>query len=313
MSKSKFITIAGVSERDIDLLLLEEFIASTRFCEWFISKIAFSEAKGANIEDVKRSVTHSTGESDLEITLINPEKNRYRLLIENKVNAGFQPEQAERYKQRGETYIQHDDIQQYKTILVAPQAYFPNELKGFDARVNYEVLCEWFEHHSLLGERTRYKLSLLQSAIEKGTTGYQMIADAPVTNFWTAYWTLLQEIAPELDMEEPGNKPAGSTFIYFRGFDLPKGVSLCHKLTHGYIDVQFARMGERVSELKTQYSPYLTDKMKMTQAGKSAVIRLHVPQLSIAETFESQQENVIQGIEAAKQLLKWYQETSLSL
>ncbi len=114
-------------------------------------------------------------------------------------------------------------------------------------------------------------------------------------------------------MEELGNKPAGSTFLYFRSLDLPKGVRLCHKLTHGYIDLQFAGMGEKLSELNMQYRPYLAENMKIARAAKSAVIRLHVPQLSFTETFESQHEDVIQGIEAAKQLLKWYQETSLSL
>ena len=112
-----------------------------------------------------------------------------------------------------------------------------------------------------------------------------------------------------MHIEEPGNKPAGSSFVYFRGLDLPKGISLCHKLTHGYIDLQFAGMGLNISELKKRYIPYLNENMKIAKAGKSAVIRVNVPKLSIADKFESQKDKVIQGVEAAKNLLKWYHET----
>ena len=162
MSDMKSVTIAGVSERDIDLLLMEEFIASTSFCEWFLSNISIPQCNGSAVEEVKRSVTHSTGESDLEVTLINSDRQRFRLLIENKVTAGFQPDQAKRYRKRGETYIQNAEIDDYKTVLIAPDAYFHNELKGFDVRINYETIYEWFEHQSTLGQRTHYKLSLLQ-------------------------------------------------------------------------------------------------------------------------------------------------------
>ena len=41
MSEIGTIAIAGVSERDIDLLLLEEFIASPDFASWFVAQIGF--------------------------------------------------------------------------------------------------------------------------------------------------------------------------------------------------------------------------------------------------------------------------------
>ncbi len=99
---------------------------------------------------MKRSVTDSTGESDLEITLINSNQQTYKILIENTVNAGFQPEQAERYTQRGENYVQNSEICDYTTVLVAPETYFQNELKGFNARVNYEMICAWFANQRVL-------------------------------------------------------------------------------------------------------------------------------------------------------------------
>jgi len=104
MRETGFITIAGVLERDTDLLLLEEIIASHDFTSWFVSQINFMDAATAYVADAKRSVTHSTGESDLEILLIDDAKRTFGILIENKVGAGFQPKQALRYRERAANY-----------------------------------------------------------------------------------------------------------------------------------------------------------------------------------------------------------------
>jgi len=61
----------------------------------------------------------------------------------------------------------------YRTVLVAPASYFYGDLKGFDARVNYEDIVEWFSLSTTIGNRRQYKLALLHSAIEKSTFGYQ--------------------------------------------------------------------------------------------------------------------------------------------
>lgn len=67
MSSDQAISVAGVSERDIDLWLLEEVQSETSSAEWLVE-----EALGTTIDlgecvGARRSVTHFTGESDLEI------------------------------------------------------------------------------------------------------------------------------------------------------------------------------------------------------------------------------------------------------
>jgi hypothetical protein len=59
--------IAGVCERDIDLLLLEEFIASVHFIQWFTEQINRVDAEIECLLSAQRSVTQSNGESDLEV------------------------------------------------------------------------------------------------------------------------------------------------------------------------------------------------------------------------------------------------------
>ncbi len=298
--------ISGVSERDIDLLLLEEFIASQIFQNLFLEKSKFKNLDLSFIE-AQRSVTDSTGESDLEIYFKNNQNEVFILMIENKVNANFQKDQLQRYHQRGNNYKNHNKATDFDTILVAPKSFHNNENKGFDFRVNYEEIIEYFNNQVNLGARSSYKILLLNSAIEKGTLGYQMEADTSVSNFWKDYWNLTLSEAKELYMDEPTLKPSTSSFIYFRNANLPKEVDLVHKLTHGYFDLQFRGMGEQLNIMRDKYLDILESNMKIVKAGKSASIRIQVPKLAMADSLESQEEKVLNCLAEGKKLLKWFE------
>lgn len=270
------IAIAGVSERDMDLLLLEEFQSSHGFQQWFIGKVLGNDARLGELIFAQRSITQSTGESDLEIAFADSSGGTVRFLIENKVNAGFQPQQAERYRKRGDSYVTRKDSSLCHTVIIAPSRYFGGResTKGFDMRITYEDVHDWFAEAAELGERRKYKLALIQSAIDKGTLGYQPIDDMPVTDFWRAYWLFAREHAAELEMKEPLSKPSRSSFIYFRPPSLPRGTELCHKFSKGHVDLQINGFGNRLNELHRLLGPHLRQDMTPKQAGKSAAIRL---------------------------------------
>ena len=128
------IELRGVTERDIDLLLLEELVAPTDFRDWFGTQagleIPFSLDKAA------RSVVTSTGESNLEVTY-RCEEHRTRLLVENKIDATFQLRQAERYSERANAYVTRGESDKVVTVVIAPQSY-ADAVKGFERTVTYE-------------------------------------------------------------------------------------------------------------------------------------------------------------------------------
>ncbi|MGC9329002.1 MAG: PD-(D/E)XK nuclease family protein, partial [Candidatus Hinthialibacter sp.] len=134
--------VSGVSERDIDLLLLEEFFSSPKFIDWFVESIDFQEAKNSELIQVRRSATDLTGESDLEVELSNHAGDRFILLIENKIKAHFQPRQAHRYQERGASYVSRGLCKKYKTVLIAPHNYLGDDSGkiGFDAVIEYEAV-----------------------------------------------------------------------------------------------------------------------------------------------------------------------------
>lgn len=295
--------IAGISERDTDLFLLEEFISSPEFCDWFCN--AVGRGQSCRLESALRSVTSANGESDLEVIVEGANGSRFCLLIENKVNASFQPNQAARYRHRGETYVRQGKVDAFQTVLVAPRSYFDGESKGFDSRITYEEIREFVANSGLVSGRKFYKTALLSGAIEKSMSGYQTVADSAVSDFWRDYWRLILELAPALGMEEPSNKPAGAGFVYFYEAGLPRGVDLVHKLGGGFFDLQFASMGAKLTRMNEVFGPHMDSDMTIEKAAKSASIRLRVPELSTADPLAVQHDAAVQGIVAGKRLLDW--------
>jgi hypothetical protein len=301
---TSMIQISGVCERDIDLLLLEEFVASESFCQWFLSKIGIGDV--VRLTAAQHSVTTINGESDLELTFQRP-NGILKLLIEDKVDAIFQPRQPERYRERAGGYINAGHCSDVLTVVIAPETYFEGqEADEFDYRMTYESLLEWFGQAENLGNRTIYKAGLLQGAIERGRTGWKLVPDTTVTEFWRHYWELAGRVAPDLRMTEPKEKPTTSYFIQFRPLVLSRGVTLWHKLPHGNVDLQFAAMGAILPEMERLYGKHLIPPMQIERTAKSAVVRLKVPEVDMFQAFADSETAVRKALDAALALTNWY-------
>lgn len=299
--------VPDVCERDIDLLLLEEFVASADFRSWFLTKIGADTS--AELVDARRSVKTVNGESDLEITLQGP-AGAVKVVIENKVDAAFQPNQPQRYIERAAEYKRSGKYQEVVTVIMAPDVYFgaAEDNYEFDARVTYENVLNWFSAPERAGPRTDYKLTVLRAAIDRGRSGWQLIPHPNVGEFWRSYWQLAERIARKLAMPVPKREiPAGSHFIVFRPAHLPASVKLKHKVAYGHVDLEFRDMGARLAELERLYGAALPPGARIERAANSAVVRLLVDPIDMTKADFSASEAVIRkGIEAAALLLDWY-------
>ena len=300
------VQIPYVCERDIDLLLLEEFVASAAFRSWFLSQIGVDQT--AVLAEAHHSVTTANGESDLELTF-QADTGAVKILIENKVDAAFQPNQPERYAERARRYKESGNFQEISTVVMAPEAYFGDEPQafGFDVKLSYESALAWFEQADV-GDRKQFKLAMLQAAIERGRLGWKPTPNSAVREFWQAYWKLCERLAPQLAMPVPKSEiPAQSHFILFRPAVLPANVSLWHKVAYGHVDLQFVGMGERLAEMEQLYRPSLLPSMRIEKAAKSAVIRVRVEPVDMTTApFSSAENSMRKGIEAAVLLAEWY-------
>jgi hypothetical protein len=81
-------------ERDLDLLLAEEFAVNPTFAERFKALTKFG-SEPATVADFWVSKSNSLGESDLIVVYQCDDGRRFALLIEDKVDANLQSNQAE--------------------------------------------------------------------------------------------------------------------------------------------------------------------------------------------------------------------------
>ena len=192
------------------------------------------------------------------------------------------------------------------TVLVAPEIYLRGSQKGFDRSISYEDLIRCFEGSAVVPARAHFKSAVLRGAIEKATKGYQATEDAPVTRFWHRYWERSQTIAPDLDMKKPVGLPASSSFVYFRPGRMPRGCTLVHKMAHGFVDIQFDGMAEKLAQLRARYGSSLEPEMRITRAAKSGVIRIDVPKLRPTDNAEGQLEAIDACLRRTAELLEWF-------
>ena len=116
--------IECVAERDIDLLLLEELHVSAAFRSWLLAEVFEPDVRCNKFLGAWHSVSDpALGESDLIILLEDAGGSRTALLIENKIDAPPQPEQAARYRLRGQLGVEDGSWAKFRTCMTAPQAY----------------------------------------------------------------------------------------------------------------------------------------------------------------------------------------------
>ena len=161
--------LEAVAERDIDLLILEELAVCPEFLGWWLDQVRAQGGEGAEVVRVQHSVTHPKfGESDLVITYSLPQSEPHAVLIENKIDAPAQPDQALRYKQRGEGGVVAGTWKSYRTCIVAPQRYLDaiGHANLYDAQISYEAVRAWFLSRAA-DARAGFRAKILAEAIEQ--------------------------------------------------------------------------------------------------------------------------------------------------
>ena len=117
-----------VSERDIDLLLLEEIHVSERFRNWFIAQVCGPDVECNKFRGAWHSMSHGQfGESDLVVRFVDASGGIVAILIENKIDAPPQPDQALRYWLRVDAGIEKAFWQTFRTCIIAPELYLAGQ------------------------------------------------------------------------------------------------------------------------------------------------------------------------------------------
>lgn len=336
MSHNSFIpTLTHATERDIDLLLVEELYSSRDFVLWMASKVGMT--KPIRQWDVKHSKqrTRSRREIDIFVDILHVDQSRTALLIENKIDATEQPDQAESYRE--ELDVLAPNFDKPAMIIVCPEGYrdrYEDFATKFDVCITYQAIRDWFaEAETEAGDeavlRYRLRAELFDQAIHKHRRGYTAIPDSVVGDFNAKYVKMLSEIAPQIvpgnSMLKPAN-PRESTSMIFdqkRTFgDLPTRIRpsrFAHELGRGsdqranYVAVTFAGWGAALPAIRDSLKADIADfdvtfsskKPNKSRPNPGLVMALPTAPVDNQGSFSEQQDLLADGIERAVLLRDW--------
>lgn len=297
----------GVSERDMDLLFLEELAVNRDFLELFLRKTGNAALVGYEIVSGELSLADAVlGESDLTV-ILEGGGQRAALLIEDKIHAIAQPRQYERYVERGQKGIREKHYDAFYVFLVAPADY----CRGNDSAEKYPLRVTYEECRALLAAgtdvRSRLKYQQISEAIGQGRRPYTKIADAASTAFWDSYVRYMQLHYPDIALRSRAREKSrnGDWPTYQTSLDM-KAVYIHHKMSmkgveYSYIDLTFNGLAAHREELKALLKEMLGEgylpQFGLHRAGGSAVLRLVAPrkldwQLPFEEQLDAVEEHL---------------------
>lgn len=293
---------SDVSERDMDLLFLEEFACSQEFLDIFLSKVGLKGAAVCSVEQSKTDLEY--GESDMTV-IVEKNGKRYGLLIEDKIAAIAMQNQSGRYEKRGEKDKTIGDYDDFYVFIVAPENYLEenSEAKKYPNKVRYEDCLEYFRTKT--DNRSVFKAQQIEQAIHKQKRGYQVVENTVVTQFWRDYIEYQKEHHPKLILKDNSQpKGSNSTWVTFHTNNVK--IKIFHKSEKGVVDLEFAGLGEKTAELKeliTKTVGKLWDNdLQVYRTGKSAALRGVVPEINFKSDFNECVQDVEEALNTVERL-----------
>ncbi len=309
-----------VSEADIDIAMGIVINTDSKFRSWLISHVCGNSSEGHDHLGARWGVWTESGESDLVwFVIIGGE--RKAILIENKINAGPQPMQYERYCKRAEVWKKADMIDDAVIVLICPGSYQSSESTNY-IRVNYEVILQWLEEDPDKGAR-RELGRLLSLGLNKPQQGWAWTVktDNQILDWYRWLWNLRDSNYPNLWLI--GNCPTGKngkvstwhTYPFSRGSlkyslnlklgERAKGGGWGSTNAFSAVDLEIKNTASRYDGLRTALMTMVAGTaLKIITAGKSIAIRKDVP-LVRGKVLE--EGPALQALGAAQELQDWFE------
>lgn len=336
MSEDEFIpTLSHATERDVDLLLVEELYASPSFVAWMAGQAGISrQVSSATVLHSKRR-TRSRREIDIFVEADHPDGARSALLIENKLDATEQPDQAESY--RAELDMLSGGYGRAAMLIVCPAGYAAQHAaftSKFDAVVTYEALASRFlelaeRASGDMASRYAFRAAILDQAVHKHRRGYVAVPNETVGDFNARYVALLSKVAPEIrpgkSMLKPANPDESTSMIFDQDASL---AGLPHQIRPRRFSHEFGRGSERrANYVAVTFGgwgaalPAIGERLEADAAALGAtfsakpptkarpnpglVMSVRTKPVDNQSSFEAQRQSLTAGIERASEMRHW--------
>ena len=289
-----YIPVESVQERDIDLLIIEELNVNLEFCDWFVNQLDL-EKPSSKIKAFRSISDYGLGETDILISYQTRSKTKF-ILVENKIDASFQDNQFERYKERGDNYVNNNKCDEYQIVLIAPRSYCETQ-SSFSSFISYESIKKFFTDQN--EARSNYKGEILSIAIEKERRGYKAINSIPVQAFWKSYYEFKNSNYKDFRMNKPDVVPYNSDWVQLLSERI-KGYTFYHKLEKGFIDATIKENPDLKSKLPNW--------IEIVEHKKSISFRVKCCELNRTKSFSAQIKKVSDCFDKLIKLESWLHE-----
>lgn len=311
----------AVTEASLDILLERVLVSHPQAAASFLKA-----AVGKGVEPiadrvtVARQVRHmdATGTADLVVRYWCGSFCSALLLVENKIDAGFTPDQPARYRLSRDAHFALGAAPIVATLLVAPSVYlFGSKLAAeFDAVLSYESLIPLVDG---------VDSGLIEAAIERAASPYEPVPVRAVMDFFTGYAELAERSAPDLILKRNPNsaeaRPEASRTIYydakrsgFTSYDflLKEGRPASLRVSHQCWDASASSPSVKVmldgwACHLTSAAPILAAALRETNiyvraAGRSMALVLDTHRLETMRPVEGQEAFIRDGLAKIQQL-----------
>jgi hypothetical protein len=298
--------LISVSERDMDLLFLEELTVSTEFCLLFACAV-YEDPKYKEKLGTWHSVSIAgLGESDL-IHVYTDEWSRKRaILIENKINAQEADSQGNRYLKRGEAGVADGNWDEYKTCMVAPKLYLESKESDsvYSGVVQYEAILDYFKRNGVDDARFKHKASVTKHAISQHRRGYNAVVHPDVSRYVKDYVEYAQANFPSLNVEQYKDRGPTSDWINFRCVRAGSSVDVVHQNIGGGLKIMFKDKRILLTDMQNKYEGCIPE--LSVYETKTGTIILNLPVESIdtkVTTFESCEKQIYDNLRKLNEIV----------
>lgn len=313
-------------ERDLDLTLLDLLHTSTEFSDWLFNRTLGREMPGgAAFTAAWHSVVGPEGrESDLEAEWVVRNGSRARLLIEDKIDAACQPDQALSYKHRAARYVQEGAASHCATVLIAPREY-PERHKEdtalFDYFLSLESIREWIESEPGLKSRAPYLADFLSAIVNKFQRARQSQARTSAERNGSVskplYPALYDIIRTELSGSFPQlgiNNSTPGEWVYFSFPGKGRGVSIRYRARDHWVELVLPRKSFDHDVVTTVHREHPLPGSRIAQRGQTELaIWIPSEEIDLDTDLELQRDRIRGALVAVADLAAWFRDNIVRL
>lgn len=286
------------SERDLDLIQLEELYAANGYADWLAGKVGLDSSRFLSAHhSVSATVNGASGETDLLVFFENA-GTKTAVLVEDKISAAFTHRQAERYLERGQDLVLRGEADAFTTVLVAPRLYLSSiqTIDPWQNKISVEEIASWFEGQS--GPHFRWRFQALNAVLQKLTRNLSASSEDAAKFSLALSQYLLTMHAPNL-WHNPGKDRTGP-IIRFPGSSAKK--MLWWKVATNQMTLQL--MDEYQGLAQRLELPVGIDLEPAHEHGRKCDYLVGpAPPVEFTEPFEAQVPTVEDALDTARKLI----------